>query len=54
MVAHIQLCFYAHISILGPYSKEFFALPEYPLTGNFLAGIIISTILRDERGEAVA
>lgn len=24
MIAYIQLCFYAHIGILSPYSKEFF------------------------------
>ena len=27
---------------------------EQPLTGDFCAGIITSTIMRDERGEAVA
>ena len=51
MIAYNQLCFYAHIGILSPYSKEFFRSARYPLTGSFLACIIISAILRDERAK---
>ncbi|EFE14162.1 hypothetical protein CLOM621_04989 [Clostridium sp. M62/1] len=36
MVAHIRLCFYAHIGILGPYSKEFFRLAGIPIDREFL------------------
>jgi len=38
MVAHIQLCFYAHISILGPYSKEFFHFASISIDREFFRG----------------
>lgn len=35
MVAQIRLCFYAHISILGPYSKEFFRFARISIDWEF-------------------
>ncbi len=36
MVAHIKEGFYAHISFLGPYSKEFFRLDGKLIDQKFL------------------
>ena len=51
MVAHINHLFYAHVSILGPNSSEFFWLSAFSLTEDFFAGILFSILLHNERGE---
>ena len=38
MIAYNQLCFYAHIGILGPYSKEFFRFASISIDREFFRG----------------
>ena len=54
MVAHIQLCFYAHISILGPYSKEFFRFIRTAIDREFRRMYNNINDFNDERGKTVA